>query len=231
MLLLGIILGLLPSFAWIFFYLNEDLHPEPRRLLVLTFLSGAVFAFAALFFQIAVGCNLFFACPPGEIVAATFSLLPLLVFAASEEIAKFAAAYFSVHRNPAFDEPVDAMIYMVVAAMGFAAVENLGAIGSLEPAGTALIAQSFETTLLRFIGATLLHSLASGIVGYYWAVGLREFGAKKPILFGLFLATILHAAFNYLILFYEQLTYSVILLAIAGFFVLGDFEKLKRKPV
>lgn len=228
---LGIILGLLPGFAWLFFYLSEDLHPEPKRLLILTFLSGAVFAFAALFFQIVVGCNVFFSCPPGEVATASLALLPILIFAASEEIAKFGAAYFAVHKSPAFNEPVDAMIYMVVAAMGFATVENLGALGSLEPARTAFIAQSFETTLLRFVGATLLHSLASGLVGYYWAIGIREFRSKKPLVFGLLLASGLHAVFNYLILFYEQLTYSVILLAIAGFFVLGDFEKLKRKTV
>ena len=46
--LLIIILGLLPGFAWLLFYLKEDLHPEPKKMLAKVFLVGALSAIAAL---------------------------------------------------------------------------------------------------------------------------------------------------------------------------------------
>ncbi|MBI4094348.1 MAG: hypothetical protein HY436_00915, partial [Candidatus Liptonbacteria bacterium] len=82
-----------------------------------------------------------------------------------------------------------------------------------------------------FIGATLLHALASAIVGYYWAVSIRDFGMRKPLLTGLALATALHAAFNLLIIHFGTMAYPVLLLVIAGFFIVNDFEKLRRRAV
>ena len=43
-----VVLGFLPGFAWLYFYLREDTHPEPKSLIALTFLAGAVSAFIAL---------------------------------------------------------------------------------------------------------------------------------------------------------------------------------------
>ena len=41
--------------------------------------------------------------------------------------------FFSMKRNPVFDEPEDAMIYMIVVALGFAAVENILVMNSFAP--------------------------------------------------------------------------------------------------
>jgi RsiW-degrading membrane proteinase PrsW (M82 family) len=46
---------------------------------------------------------------------------------------------------------------------------------------------------------------------------------------GFVVAIALHATFNYLILNFENLAYALVFLAIVGFFVLSDFEKLKVK--
>ena len=49
---LPLILGLLPSFAWLIFYLEEDPHPEPKKLLFEVFLAGALSTFIVLQVQI-----------------------------------------------------------------------------------------------------------------------------------------------------------------------------------
>lgn len=229
-----IILGLLPSFTWLFFYLQEDLHPEPKRLLVKTFILGALFAFFALFFELFFECGVahqFQNCREGSREPATSIPLFLLAFALIEEIFKFSAAYVAVHKSASFNEPVDAMIYAVVAAMGFATVENLGALNMDGQTQSGLLNNALEITSLRFIGATLLHSLASAIAGYYWAVSIRDFNQKRFIFLGIATATVLHAIFNHLIIRYESMTYPVVLVVIVGFFVLNDFEKLKRKNI
>lgn len=225
MTILAIILGFLPGLAWLFFYLQEDIHPEPKKLIFLTFIMGAVSAVFALGVEISLKPAL------GGIGMEKLTLSSLVVLALIEELLKFGAAYFSVHKNPAFDEPVDAMIYMVIAALGFATVENLGAVTSGSPSQTAILSDAFTTTSLRFVGATLLHSLTSALIGYYWALGIREFKTKKYILFGLLLASGLHSVFNYLIIAYGNVLYTAVFLVLVGFFVLNDFEKLKRRII
>ncbi len=225
MVIITLVLALLPGFAWLLFYLQEDLHPEPKKLIAYAFVAGMAVAFFALAIEI------FFKSILRNAGIAELSLLPLIVFALVEEITKFGAAYQVVHKNPAFDEPVDAMIYCVVAALGFATVENIGALTTGSSAGTAILSQVFAATSIRFVGATLLHSLASAVVGYYWALGIRDTEIKKHLAQGLLFAVILHAAFNYLIITYGNVAYVAVFLLVIGFFVLNDFEKLKRRII
>ncbi len=233
MTLLTIILGLLPGFAWLFFYLKEDRHPEPKRLIALVFVAGIVSAIVALLIQLLINCGLLYHfdnCQAKIRQHAELTPLLILVFAFVEEMAKFGAAYFTIGKNKFFDEPVDAMVYMAVAALGFATVENLGALSGNE-SRTTLVSAIFEIASFRFVGTTLLHTLTSSLVGYYWALSIRNFGNKKLLVYGILLATALHAAFNYLILIYGNLLYPIIFVAIVGFFALGDFEKLKGKKI
>ncbi len=212
--LLVLIGALLPSLAWLVFFLKEDLHPEPKRLLLLAFAAGALSTIPALLFQI------FFESTP--LASALGPLIVLIVLALIEEVSKFGAAYFAVAKDPEFDEPVDAMIYMITAALGFAAIENLFiAASTFESATAASLGATANILLLRFVGATLLHVLASGLLGFYWA--------KRKIGTGLTVATVTHGIFNFLILSFENtnLLYAAIFLIVAMFFLFQDFEKLK----
>jgi RsiW-degrading membrane proteinase PrsW (M82 family) len=215
MIYLPIILGLLPSFAWLIFYLKEDEHPEPKKLILEIFLAGAISTFLVLGVQTAFNN---WAVPRG---IAQYSLFSFFALAAIEEFFKFGAARIVIGKHlKDFDEPVDAMIYLIVAALGFATVENIAAVSNSQ--GLA-----FETTTLRFIGATLLHTLSSGLLGYYWARSLIQ--RKIQILFtGFALATLLHTIFNYLIIKFEPVIIPTVFLIVFAVFVLYDFEKLKR---
>ena len=230
---LAIILGLLPGFAWLFFYLQEELHPEPKRVIALVFLAGIASAVAALAIELFFQCGAFHHfhnCVAGFRKSTALTPLLVLLFAFVEETVKFGAVYFTIRHNKAFDEPVEAMIYTAVGALGFATLENLGALFS-GGVRLALVSGIFEIATFRFVGTTLLHTLTSSLVGYCWALGIRNFGSKKFIVYGLILATILHAAFNYLILIFDNLLYPVIFVAIVGFFIFGDFEKLRERKI
>ena len=60
--------------------------------------------------------------------------------------------------------------------------------------------------------------------------GIVKKKVTQNILLGLAIATVLHACFNYLILNFGNIAYSLVFLVLVGFFVLNDFEKLKVKP-
>ena len=221
MVFLLLLLGLLPGFAWLTFYLEEETHAEPKRLILFTFTAGIAFAFFTVILE------RWFNNAASSAGISEFSILSLLGLALIEEVMKFAAADFAIAKTPEMRDPVDLMIYMIVAALGFATLENIGALASASAAPSTLLASVFQTVSLRFVGATLLHSLASGTVGYYWALGIARKKVKRYLAAGFALAAILHAFFNYLILSYGNVAYTVVFLVIVGFFVLNDFEKLK----
>jgi protease PrsW len=231
---LAILLGLLPSLTWLFFYLREEPESKPKRLITSVFLAGAASSAVALTAELVIGCGgMIFhirQCTAGLSNNPYPAHFSVLIFAFIEEIVKFGAVYLVVRNNKAFDEPIDAMVYTAIGALGFSTVENLGAIFS-GGVHTGLIAAVLEVATFRFVGTTLLHTLTSALAGYFWAHGIRNFGDKKYIVYGLVFATALHAIFNYLILVYNNLLYPIIFVVVVGFFILGDFEKLKSEKI
>lgn len=229
----SLVLALLPGFIWLIFYLSEDSHREPKTLVVLTFLSGVVSAFVAYTIQYGLTALRIIDGPTklgGNTYLTITFIISLIVFAAVEEMCKFGAAWIVIRRNPEFNQPIDAMVYLVISALGFATVENFGVTfpgnGQSQPFVILI-----ETLALRFIGATLLHTLSSGLLGYYWAVSIRHFKTVSFLIFGIVSATLLHACFNYLIIRYESFFYSLAFVVLAGFLTLNDFEKLKEKSI
>ncbi len=211
------IVGLLPGFAWLIFFLGEDRHPEPKKALLTVFAAGAIATLPTLLCQFFLERVLFFL-PAG-------SLILFFFLAITEEFFKFAAAYAVLKNNPVFDEPIDAMIYIITAAMGFATVENI-----IIAASSFSWLETASVISMRFIGATLLHALAAGLLGFYWAKGLLLKQTKKYLMIGFVVAALAHAFFNTLIVHFQEsyLIYASLFLLVAAFFVLNDFEKLKR---
>ncbi|MCX6702584.1 MAG: PrsW family glutamic-type intramembrane protease [Candidatus Wolfebacteria bacterium] len=156
--------------------------------------------------------------------------LCVLLFAAAEEILKFALVYMVIRRSKYFDEPVDAMIYMIAGALGFALVENVAILLQ-----TTILLQAVGVITMRFVGATLLHALCSGLVGYYWAKSVQRSPTPlmriknfKLVIFGLISASVLHAIFNYLIISMgDVLIYPTIFLIIISLLIFWDFERIK----
>src|SRR3989338_5857547 len=186
-LLIAIGLAVLPSLIWLFFYLKEDPHPEPRYLLFIIFLTGAALAPIVIFLEMTL--------------TRSSGLLILAIAPLVEEISKYGVVHLALNKNPILDEPVDGMIYVITAALGFAAIENVFAIFSFIPVGSSgYLSATFNFMSMRFISAVALHGLASGIAGYYFAK--FYFIDKNPILIlkGLFLATSLHGIYNFLII-------------------------------
>ena len=200
-----IFLGFLPSAIWLSFYLKKDAHPEPNSMVVRIFIWGMLLAPLAIILELVLiwllapttnPLSLLAKITPDNftkiIIAST--LIPALV----EEYLKYWVVKSKVLKKSEFDEPVDAMLYCIIAGLGFAAVENLLILLKypLIPLGEAL-----GTITLRFLGATFVHALASGTVGYWLARGLLQSKKRKRlILTGLIIAIIFHSCYNYLII-------------------------------
>lgn len=204
-----LILAILPSLIWLFFYLKEDPHPEPRLWIFIIFIMGVALAPVVIFLEMFLnmwGSNILI-----------FIIAPLV-----EEVAKYGVVHLSLNKNPVLNEPVDGMIYVIVAALGFAAIENVFAIFSFIPVGSSgYLNATLNFMSMRFISAVALHGLASGITGYYFS--RFYFFEKNPILIlkGLLFASFLHSIYNFLIMRNEG-SYYLILIG----FVLGSVAAL-----
>ena len=228
---------MLPSLAWLFFYLHKDSHPEPKNMLFLVFLLGGFIgpvAVLAQFLAVKVFENFFYPAGFNAFIPQTVLLLltNIIIFAPlSEELLKYLVVKWQVLRNPAFDEPVDAMIYLIVSALGFAAVENMLNI-FLMPGVTTQLA--FSQSIARFLSATLLHALASGMLGYFLALSMLNF-KKRRLLFwsGFTLATLFHSFYNYLawlIQFNKIFVLALaLLLVVMAAIVSWQFRQIKKQ--
>ena len=98
------------------------------------------------------------------------------------------------------DEPIDAVIYMITAALGFSALENALFLFNLLDNG--LFTQSIITGNSRFLGATLLHVATSAVIGVFIGFSFYKRPAYKKIFLytGFIVSVILHTIFNLLII-------------------------------
>ncbi len=210
--------GILPALLWLWFWLQEDKkNPEPRGLIRKTFLLGMLSVILVLPFQKGVEILL-----PGMIFPA------ILIWAALEELFKFGAGYFGGIHTVSDNEPVDPIVYMITAALGFVALENaLFILGPLV-GGEAL--KSVITGNLRFIGASLLHVVSSGIVGASLAFTFYKTRARfLSSTWALVAAIIFHTLFNILILNFPTwgTPLAFIMVWIGVIFIIWAFEKSK----
>jgi len=177
--------GILPSLLWLFFWLREDnLHPGPRLTIALTFLLGMLSVALAIY---------------GESVATIFiksSTEQYIIWAAIEEIVKGLVVLIIALFSSQIEEPIDCMIFFITAALGFAAVEN--SFFLLDPLLSGNISASIAVGDFRFIGATLVHTVSSALIGFCIAfVFYRGVWTKIVMtIIGIVGAVAIHSAFN-----------------------------------
>ncbi len=180
--------GLIPALFWVWFWLREDkANPEPYFLIAISFIAGMAVVPMALPLQ-KMAIDLY----SGSNV--------IVVWVIIEELLKYAVALALVFWNKEVDEPIDMVIYLIVIALGFAALEN--ALFIFNPLIMNNFVDSALTGSFRFLGATLLHVLASGTIGICLALSYYRSRTTQIIAgtFGLSIAIVLHALFNFFIM-------------------------------
>lgn len=214
-----IFFGLAPSIIWLLFFLRKDSHPESNSMILKVFFLGMVAVFPAALIELGFG----------EVVKIEI-LYIFIGVALVEEVVKYLVVKKKVLKDPEFDEPLDVMLYMIIAALGFAASENLLVLFPLlDPF------QLFETAVVssfRFVGATFLHALCSGLLGYFLALSFFEPKNRLKLLsLGFFTVVLLHGLYNFSIIKIggnlKFILPIIILISLALFVSLG-FKKLKE---
>lgn len=181
--------GIMPSLIWLWFWLKEDRKkPEPTGLLTIIFIVGMI--------------SVFFVIPIQKLIRSSFdsSNTEIILWASAEELVKYLAVIIILFKNRYVNEPLDWPIYLITAALGFAALENT--LFLMKPLSLNEATVGLLTGQLRFLGSTLLHAVASGVLGI--ALGLSFYLNKNKkrfyLFFGMIVAIALHSIFNFFIM-------------------------------
>jgi RsiW-degrading membrane proteinase PrsW (M82 family) len=214
--LAAIVAAFIPALLWLWFFNTRDRYErEPKSLILKLFLWGVLSG------PWAAGFNDMFSQIWGPVIkeAPSFGLFAVLllvmvyVLALNEETIKFMVTNNEVRGDKNFNEPVDGMIYITAAALGFAAGENtlyiigsfFGVFEAAVKAGTpaqgaltqALITSFGILAPIRSLITAVGHVTWSGITGYYLGKVVVGGGSKRLVTLGVFLAGLLHTSFNY----------------------------------
>ncbi|UBV42805.1 PrsW family intramembrane metalloprotease [Deinococcus taeanensis] len=165
------------TFAWLWFFVRRDRHPEPLWLLARTFAWGMLAWVIAAALETSLGRLII---SPVPFAAALVVVLTALI----EEGFKFVAATTAI-TELSFDEPMDGLIYAVTAALGFALMEN----------ATYTLGFGSGAGVWHAVLATLAHALFSAPQGYALG-GLHWQQGRTWVVQGLILSVVLHAVFN-----------------------------------
>jgi len=216
---LALLAGIVPSLVWLWFWLKEDRKKsEPAGLLTICFIAGMLSVIIVLPFQ--------------KLIQSSVSShqWQLVGWASIEEIVKYLAVVLILYKSTHVDDPMDWPIYMITAALGFAALENT--LFLIKPFSLNETTVGLLTGQLRFLGSTLLHTVTSGTIGI--ALGLSfhmdRVSKKYYLLAGIILAITLHSAFNFFIMKNNGSDFLKVFgfLWVVTIIVMLLFEKLRR---
>jgi RsiW-degrading membrane proteinase PrsW (M82 family) len=177
--------AVVPSILLLWYIRARDRNPEPRSLVLKTFLLGALICVPVVPTAMALeglGMRLLPDFGGGPLSKA------FLGAAIPEELFKFLVLRWYVWRKPAFDEPLDGVVYGATASLGFATLENILYVGE----------HGLTVAVLRAVTAVPGHAFTGVVMGAFlgrarFAAPSRQFGLLAA---GFFWAVLLHGAYD-----------------------------------
>ena len=205
-----LVVSFVPGLLWVYFFYRKDKYdPEPIGLVLKSFLYGILAVFPAVLFEYPF--SKIIAQPPNLFV---LLLLTILVIGLVEEVMKYVVIRYTVYKSDEFNEVVDGIIYMVSAALGFAAFENLLYSSVL----------GFKVGLIRAFITSLVHASFSGILGYY--LGRSKLEERPNLVYiGLVQVVLLHSLYDFLVMGGLISTSFVVVLVVLLYFYLAQLIK------
>ena len=169
----------------LYIYIKDKYEKEPKRLLLFSFLFGAIVS-------IIIATQLYFVFDIILPLPDKFSILQqfikaFFVVGVTEEFSKYIIVRYYAQPKPDFNEPFDGIVYAVMVSMGFAATENI----------TYVLDGGYQTALIRAFTAVPAHATFAILMGYY--MGKAKFSKNRITLnlTGLLLAILFHGSYDF----------------------------------
>jgi RsiW-degrading membrane proteinase PrsW (M82 family) len=177
--------ALVPSAALMWFFHSRDVHPEPARVLWVTFFLGIAatvpIAFVAGYLESAVDFI------DANNVYLHGTLTAFFVAALPEEFFKLVTLLGYSMEHDQFDEPMDGIVYGVAVSLGFATLENILYVAD----------GGMNVAFARAVTAVPGHAMMGAIMGYFAGQALfRPEKAKRFYRLALGCAVMFHGLYD-----------------------------------
>jgi RsiW-degrading membrane proteinase PrsW (M82 family) len=144
--------AVVPALLLIWYFHHQDVHPEPQRVVWATFFLGVLTVLPVL--AVVTPLMPIVRAAPDPWLRSVGEAFVLAAF--PEELFKLVVLLRYVVRQRDFDEPMDGIVYGVVASLGFATLENV-----------IYVSQDSSLALLRALTAVPGHAFTGAIMGFY----------------------------------------------------------------
>ena len=181
-----LLMAMAPVFIIILYiYVKDKYEKEPKRLLLLGFILGAVVS-VLITTILYSGFDVFLPLDNHFSIQQQF-IRAFIVVGFTEEFSKYVIVRYALQPRSAFNEPFDGIIYAVMVSMGFATTENL----------MYVLQGGYQVALIRAFTAVPAHATFAILMGYY--MGKAKFSNSRMLLnlFGLLLAVIFHGTYDF----------------------------------
>ncbi|MFK7747539.1 MAG: PrsW family intramembrane metalloprotease [Kordia sp.] len=181
-----ILLSIAPALLIIIYiYYSDKYDKEPRHLLIICFLLGAIGSILISSVSHLITSRFY---PELELKIWWIQLCKAFFFVALvEEFSKYIFVRYFAQRHKEFDEPYDGIMYAVMVSMGFAVTENLAYV----------FEGGLETAIYRAFTAVPAHATFGIIMGFYMGKAKFSRNRIKYNLMGLALATLFHGVYDF----------------------------------
>ena len=184
-----LVLALAPAIAiMVYIYIKDKYEREPIKLLLINFGLGAT---ASILMTLIIGAfgNFFLPVTDPESILQQF-IKAFIVVALVEEFSKYVIVRYVAQNNKEFDEPFDGIVYAVMVAMGFAALENI----------MYVFQYGMTNGIIRAFSAVPAHATFGILMGFF--MGKAKFARTKKEriklnVTGLLAATLFHGAYDF----------------------------------
>jgi len=218
-----ILAATIPAILILFYVYKQDKFPEPRPIVIKTFLFGCAITLA-----IKLLIPVFDDYSHKYFTGETYYFFDSFIRAAFlEELFKLFVLVFYCSRKTEFDEPMDGLVYGVAASLGYAAYENIEYVLYTynEP--------SFHLAYVRALSAVPMHALVGVVMGFLITQSIFE---KKHNYLNLFMAlsipVLIHGFYNYIYSTSLISNYmATVLLFVLFLRAIYMFRDLKKKQI
>ena len=214
-----LLITITPSIVILCYFFLSDKFKEPKKTIALVFILGVLICFPAGILNTFMADNFGNADDINDLTYSFFGP------AWTEEILKFLILYLIVLRRNEFNEPMDGIVYGVVASLGFATYENydyvfrLAEIWSIAPE---------QMAVWRSYSAVPMHGLNGCIMGFYF--GMYAFSADKKYLYrSLYIPYLMHGLYNYFAFYSPTHILIVFFMLVYSFYLHNEVKKIQKK--
>ena len=169
----------------VYIYCKDKYEKEPKGLLLLSFIFGAVVSIIITTI-LYIGFDILLPLEDDFSILQQF-VKAFFVVALVEEFSKYVMVRYFAQTKPAFNEPFDGIVYAVMVSMGFAATENVFYVLEGGP-GVAV---------LRAFTAVPAHATFGILMGYFMGKAKFSKNRIRLNLYGLALAILFHGAYDF----------------------------------